>query len=141
MQGCFFGFSFTLPRPNVFPATPKFLSSSLSPYYPNNFGRWPYGEKCYHVHRPLSPVLQYLVELTGKISPSLTFSWSTCFNLYIESQNAVFSIWHYRYCAQKQFFLIYMCLPERPFLKDRGHQCCPFLYHTSTLRILLQVPY
>lgn len=95
-------------------------------------------EECCHMHWLLNPVLQYLVRLTGEISPSLTFSWSTVipefFILCIESQNTIFS----DYCAQKQFFVL------RVFwnvcLKGRGLQCCPCLHRASVLFISLQVP-
>lgn len=77
MQCCFFfAFLSAVLRPNILPFMLRFLSSSVSSYYPNNFGRWLCGERCYRVHWLLSSVLQYLVELTGKISSSLTFSWS-----------------------------------------------------------------
>lgn len=104
-----------LLRPDVFPATLSCLSGSFSFHSPRR-------ESCSRVWW-LFPVLQFPVQLTDKISPNLAFSWRTvfpaCFILYITSRYTMFSVCYYGYYAQKQFFLICMCLPEHLFLKNR----------------------
>lgn len=143
-NACLASLSFGTAEARCLPSHPEMSQWFVFFSLPARRCRRPRGESCSRVWWLLRPVLQHLVQLTDKISPNLAFSWRTvfpaCFILYITSHYTMFSVCYYGYYAQKQFFLICMCLPEHPFLKNRENQCCPFLYCASTLHILLEAP-
>lgn len=143
-HACLASLSFSAAEARCLPSHPEMAQCFVSFSLPEQLCRRPYGESCSRGRWLLRPVLQYLLQLTDKISPNLAFSWRTvfpaCFILYITLHYTMFSVWYYGYCAQRQFFLICMCLPEHPFLKNRENQCCPFLYCASTSHILLEAP-
>lgn len=95
-----------LLRPNVFPATLRFLSSSLSSDYPKTSGRWLYREWCCHVHLLLSPVLQFEFnrQYLSKSDLFLEFGYSVMlYSVYRITEYSVLSLALWLLCTKVIF--------------------------------------